>query len=115
MYWGDHSIYIYIYIYTVHFKHDSIMLSSVANFGAVLRDGDVHLDIRRLCTGEDCNGFLHGHLGDGFSSQMFPVGSPLGQWGSTLGIPWAGQKPWIYGHFTKKIMDILDVVRSETS
>ena len=87
------------------------MLSSVANFGAVLRDGDVHLDIRRLCTGEDCNGFLHGHLGDGFSSQMFPV-----LFAETAGIPWtAGQKPWIYGHFTKKIMDILDVVRSETS
>lgn len=30
---------IILYIYTVHFKHDSIMLSSVANFGAVPPEG----------------------------------------------------------------------------
>lgn len=67
-----------------------------------------------LTSDEDCNGFLHGHLGNGFSSQMLPVGSPIP---GAMGInPWDPLGPWVkspfYGHFTKKMMDILDVVRS---
>jgi len=77
----------YIYIYTVHFKHDSIMLSSVANFGAVPPEGWW------------CPPWHPTRTAMAFSMATWATGSVprcyqwvppfLGQWGSTLGIPWA--------------------------